>query len=186
MRATGSWSAFSRGVAGIPGLGNWLLLIAGLLSISQSGLGFTSWWAWRDDVDLDMQSARLVYAETDVWKQDFGCDTSIQQEMRSGWHGTPRGSWRLSADTTSQKRALCLPPNENPEGSDRRQATICCTPRMASHCPSMFAMAQLFFRQQTKRHNDQTATGICRQRRIKAEKKPVCYGYEENAQSNIS
>ena len=52
------------------------------------------------------------------------------------------------------------------------------------HCFSMFAMAQLFFRQQTKRHNDQTAAGIRGQRRINAEEKPVCYGYEENAQAN--
>ena len=47
----------------------------------------------------------------------------------------------------------------------------------------MLAMAQFFFRQQTKRHDDQTATGICSQRRINAKEKPVCYGYEEDAQS---
>jgi hypothetical protein len=47
----------------------------------------------------------------------------------------------------------------------------------------MLAMAQFFFRQQTKRHNDQTATGVRSQRRINAEQEPVCYGYEENAQS---
>ena len=47
----------------------------------------------------------------------------------------------------------------------------------------MFAMAQFFFRQQAERHNDQAATNIGGKRRVKAEEKPVCYGYEENAQS---
>ena len=49
----------------------------------------------------------------------------------------------------------------------------------------MLAMTQLFFRQQAESHNDQTATGISSQRRVKAEEKPVCYGYEENAQAVV-
>ena len=46
----------------------------------------------------------------------------------------------------------------------------------------MLPVAQLFFRQQSERHNYQTATGICGKRWIKTEQKPVCYGHEENAQ----
>jgi hypothetical protein len=52
-------------------------------------------------------------------------------------------------------------------------------------CISMLAMTQLFFRQQPERHNDQTATRICGKRRVKAEQKPVCYGYEKDAQSVV-
>jgi hypothetical protein len=50
----------------------------------------------------------------------------------------------------------------------------------------MFAMAQFFLRQQTKRHDDQTAAGIRSQRWVNAEQEPVCYGYEENAQPTTS
>lgn len=46
----------------------------------------------------------------------------------------------------------------------------------------MLAMAQLFFRQQAERHNDQAATSIGGKRRVKTEEEPVCYGYEEDAQ----
>jgi hypothetical protein len=47
----------------------------------------------------------------------------------------------------------------------------------------MLPMGQLFFRQQYKCHHDHSTSRICRERWIKAEEQPVCYGHEEDAQS---
>jgi hypothetical protein len=123
-----------------------------------------------------------IYEESNIWKSK-----AIPKKMalcRSAAK-TARFARRQPESVFwygARKEAPCLPPWVNPQRKNSRQAKICCTSRMTQQCTSMLAMAQLFFRQQTKRHDDQTTTGIRSQRRINAEEKPVCYGYEENAQ----
>jgi hypothetical protein len=79
---------------------------------------------------------------------------------------------------TKKTQANCGPRNHDKQ-------FVCCASRVTLHCISMLAMAQLFLCQQAECHYDQATTSVCGEGRVEAEQKPICYGYEEDAQPVI-